>query len=212
MWQSIRQVLLETIFPPQCCQCKTLGRLLCNDCYQRLEFIPNAFQPCAEPPLDSISVACTYAGGAKALLKALKLKRVIGVAETLAWLLYETCAIPEADYIVAAPANPKNFVQRGFDPALEISRELSAHSGIPLAPLLYRINSAQEQKHLNRADRIKNLTNSLKCIRGPTKNSKKSVLLVDDVVTSGATMMECARVLKNAGFKRVFGLAVAHGY
>ncbi len=212
MWQSIRQVILETIFPPQCCHCKSLGSLLCNDCYQRLEFIPRAFQPDAEPPLDSISVACTYKGGAKSLIKALKLKRVIGIADTLGWLLHHTCAIPEVDYIVAAPANPKNHAQRGFDPAFEIARALSRQNKTPQLSLLYRTDATAEQKQLNREERMKNLTNTLVCIRGPTPIEQKSVVLVDDVVTSGATMIECARVLKNAGIKTVHGLAVAHGY
>ncbi|MBR7151480.1 MAG: ComF family protein [Clostridia bacterium] len=100
-------------------------------------------------------------------------------------------------------------LQYGTDQARELARALSRELSIPMLPLLERRpGMGRPQKHLNSAERLKNAKKTYR-VRDYDGCRAKTVLLVDDIVTSGATVAICARLLRRAGASHVFALAVA---
>lgn len=100
-------------------------------------------------------------------------------------------------------------LEYGTDQARELARALSQKLSIPVLPLLERRPGVRRpQKHLNSEQRIKNAKKTYR-VRDFQGGKGKTVLLVDDIVTSGATMAVCARLLRRAGARHVFAIAVA---
>jgi ComF family protein len=116
--------------------------------------------------------------------------------------------IKECSVIVPVPIHEARHEKRGFNQAAKIASLLSSYYGIPASSLLVKIRDTPPQHSLSRAERAKNVKDAFKPVY---KNSLrgKSVLLVDDILTTGATMRECARELKKNGAKKVYGFTLS---
>ena len=113
--------------------------------------------------------------------------------------------------VIPVPLHKRKFNQRGYNQSELIARKTAGYLGItPAADCLLKIKSTKDQARLKDGQRPENLKNAFVCSK-PWLISGKNILLVDDVFTTGATMNECARVLKEAGAKEVIGLAIARG-
>ncbi len=111
--------------------------------------------------------------------------------------------------LVPVPLNKQKLKNRGFNQAQALAETLSNNWRMPLvSDCLAKIRTTETQAKLSALERQENLKNAFACLK-PEAIQGKQVFLVDDVYTTGATMDECARVLKSAGAKRVWGLAVA---
>lgn len=124
-------------------------------------------------------------------------------------LLLEQRLLPENTVLTYVPRATAARLEYGTDQARELAAALARELSIPMLPLLERISGrGHAQKHLNSAERIKNAKKTYRVC--DCKGAKgKTVLLVDDIVTSGATMASCSRLLKRAGARRIFAVAVA---
>lgn len=114
----------------------------------------------------------------------------------------------EFDCIVPVPLHPQRRRERGFNQAEELARELARLSGRPMRQLLTRCRATETQTHFDRKQRMENLRNAFQ----PRKNAPMRdlrILLVDDVLTTGSTLDECARVLRGAGALEVRAAVVA---
>ncbi|GHT90094.1 hypothetical protein FACS1894113_5610 [Alphaproteobacteria bacterium] len=113
----------------------------------------------------------------------------------------------DADFIIPVPSFWTRTLRRGFNPADIIAIELSKNLNIPLdLKALKRIRKTEYQKNKTKVEREKNIENAFLCegnIRG------KKILLIDDVMTTGTTLNECAKALKMAGASVVVGLTIA---
>lgn len=117
--------------------------------------------------------------------------------------------VPDCDLLVPVPFRPESVRRRPFDPVTLIVRELSTVQGLPQVPLLRR-RPGKSQKSLNRAARLTNLKNALYIRPGMQASvSGARICLIDDVFTTGATVDECARVLRHSGASRVYARTVA---
>jgi ComF family protein len=112
------------------------------------------------------------------------------------------------DVIVPVPLHAARQRERGFNQAQLLAELLSARTSIPAKPWLERIRYTTTQTALDRAERIENLHNAFR-LRKKADVQALRVLLVDDVLTTGATLSECARVLKRAGAVSVYAATVA---
>lgn len=107
------------------------------------------------------------------------------------------------DFILYVPLHKKKLRERGFDQAFLIAREISKLSNIPLkADLLFKKKETPPQAALKKQVRIKNLKGAFD-VRDSSSLKGKNVLLVDDVITTGVTVNECSKVLKENGADRV---------
>lgn len=114
-------------------------------------------------------------------------------------LLYEV--FPEADLVVPVPMHRRRKRVRGFNHSELIARSVAAQVGLPMADALTRVRNTRQQARLSFSERRRNMEDAF---AANADLSGKRVLLIDDVLTSGATAIGCARALRAAGAKQVF--------
>jgi ComF family protein len=139
------------------------------------------------------------------------------LAETLSSILIEhfiktgenTNEIWQNSVLIPVPLDKNKLKIRGYNQSEELAKELSKVLQIPvISDCLIKIKSTAPQMELKKEEREKNLENAFQ-IKNPEEFSGKKVFLVDDVYTTGSTMQECAKILKNSGAKIVWGIALA---
>jgi len=154
-----------------------------------------------------------YEGVLRELIHVYKYDRVRTLARPLGDLLWSALARDESwDLITAVPLYWRRRWQRGFNQSELLARDLAHRCGIPFVPLLRRVRSTAAQAGLSNHKRRLNVAAAFVC-RGPARNREglvgKRVLLIDDVLTTGATAGACAQTLKKAGARRVGVLTLA---
>jgi len=106
------------------------------------------------------------------------------------------------DVYTWVPTSAGRLKERGFDPAEEIARHLAAKYVRPCENLLYRIRECRPQFELSRTERLKNVDGAF-AANLPSGQRSRAVLLIDDILTTGATASACAAALKSRGFQKV---------
>lgn len=181
---------------PFCPRCGREGwRTLCDECATR-----------APSALDTRAAAFAYDGVARRLVRALKYDCVLLAAEPLAVAMADHLPEGGPDALVPVPLHPLRQRQRGFNQAAVLADALSAHVGLPRMDALARLRNTSTQTALSAGQRHENVRNAFGCILPVTG---RTLVLVDDVLTTGATADACASALKAAGAKTVHLLAAA---
>jgi predicted amidophosphoribosyltransferase len=203
---EILQAVATAIVPPLCAACGRSCRpeaVVCTRCGRRL----SAAEPLlgkGPPGLDRAWSSASHDGVARDLVAALKFRRLLPVADLMAdriqWL---APAHMLSGAIVPVPPAPPRLRRRGFDPAGELAAALAERLGAPLEPCLAR-RGGRRQVGRRRAERLGQPPRVH--APGPVP---RSLLLVDDVLTTGATMTACAQALRAAGAARVVAVTFA---
>ena len=217
--------MLDLIFPVDCLGCGRQGRFLCESCETSLPRLeqpfcsicaaPGAERLChwcvaAPPAIDGIRAPYLMRGAARDLVHGLKYRNLKASAPEIARLLgdfLQPNSMP-ANVLVPVPLHSRRERERGFNQAALLTRELSRLAGMPVeSRALRRTRDTPPQVSLDSHEgRSNNIEGAFHCAPGL---EGRSVLLVDDVVTTGATMSACAGALKDAGARSVWGLALA---
>lgn len=197
------QVAAGLIAPPLCAACGRSCRadaVLCTRCSRGLA----AARPIAAGGPQGIDRAWSSAphdGVARALVAGLKFRRLLPVAEVMAermhWLVPGHLL---GGAVVAVPPARARRRRRGFDPAGELAAALAARLEVEVVPCLTRRGSGH-QVGRHRAERIRQAPRIESIAPAP-----RSVLLIDDVLTTGATLTSCAQALRSAGAHRIVAL------
>lgn len=203
---EVLQTALATIAPPLCAACGRSCRptaVLCSRCGRRLADAEPLLS--AGPPgLDRAWSSAAHEGVARSLVSALKFRQLLPVAELMAdrihWL---APAHMLSGAVVAVPPAASRLRRRGFDPAGELAGALAERIEAPLCRCLARHGSGR-QVGRRRAERLGQPPRISAAEAVPP-----SVLLVDDVLTTGATLSACARALREAGAVRVVAITFA---
>jgi len=170
------------------------------------------------PPFDAAFAPFEYAHPFDLLLTRLKFGRSLAAGRVLTELwIGEICNALENGYISAlpeamlpVPLHIERLRERGYNQALELARPLAAAFGLDLATdLLRRERATSAQTDLDAATRRRSLRGAFAIAPSATRKVPQHVALIDDVMTTGATLRECARVLKRAGVGRVDVWAIA---
>ncbi|MDQ2702885.1 MAG: ComF family protein [Pseudomonadota bacterium] len=191
---------------PRCLGCGEPGQAaqdLCPDCRAQLPWSRPAARPAA-PPLQSVLVPFVYAPPLDHWLPRFKFHRDLAAGRLLSQLMLEACAAadrPEA--LLPIPLHRARLRQRGYDQALELAWPIARALRIPLHPgLLQRArNTAPQSRQLHASERHHNLRGAFVATTDTTMPAH--VALVDDVMTTGATLHAAADALHRAGVQRV---------
>jgi ComF family protein len=218
--------LWELLFPARCIGCGIRGIALCQACRTELPYLPGglctrcvsrrgprgACRGCRRlsPELNTLRAAFAYEGAARAAVLTLKFKSGRYLAPLMGELLREQIAQQplQADVVVPVPLAPRRLRQRGFNQALLLAEQVTTSvRGVMLADALSR-SERPAQQTLAAAERLLNLEGAVTCQRAAEIRDRR-VLLVDDVVTTGATVSACAEALAVAGARRITALTFA---
>ena len=226
MKERFSDILLKLIFPPKCIFCGKLLDLkaslsICGDCYKKIEFFREGKAEWTSRNkiiggwCDKTVYACKYNGIIKYSIVKYKFFNRVHHFNTYASLLEERLKnlpeIDKIDMIISVPIHRKRMRIRGYNQSYLISRELSKKMKIPeRSELLVRIKHSDNQSHIAGNMRFSNIYGAFK-VTIPDAVKGKRILLIDDVLTTGSTVNECARVLKEAGAEYVIAAAVASG-
>jgi ComF family protein len=212
---SLIEELVNVIAPHECVLCSTEGDLLCPNCSVALLEVPGRCYRCQRPsegfrtcarcrkqtPLYSVRPATVYEGAAKVLLGRLKFERAKAAANTVARILAERCDFPAEGVITYIPTANARVRMRGYDQAAVIARSLARQTGLSCVPLLARVGH-QRQLGKQREVRKQQMHDAFRPIHAASLQ-KAQIILIDDVLTTGATCEAAARVLHEVGAARV---------
>lgn len=137
-----------------------------------------------------------YSGAARELILLLKFQKVRPAAQWLARQM-EPLVPADVDFITAVPLGRKRRQTRGFNQSELIARSLACHAGLQYRKVLRRKHETWAQAGLDRDKRWHNVEKAFRAL--PAKAGGRRILLLDDVLTTGATLNACAQVLKRAG-------------
>lgn len=233
-----REALLETLSPTRCAGCERPGALLCDDCLNKLVLIdpeesctlcgaPYGRVLCTEcrgaaSSLDRCLACALFSGALPRVIRAYKDGGERRLARVIAELLLDTAlhaqvAAPDryggilagADFITFVPATKSAYRRRGFDHMEAIARSLGAMAGVAVCDCIIKHGSSDQRK-MGREGRLATARSIYEVPDIVQKNvCGARLLLIDDVITTGATMTAAAAVLKGAGAAHVDGLAAA---
>ena len=209
--------VIELIYPMHCVICGTKADdYICPDCRENVHIIPPEYQQGFRPfrgekNVSHMHVAFDYDADTRALIHSFKYRRNEFLAPTVSSLMNR--AIPnilfleECDLIIPVPLHPYDLKRRGFNQSELLARSVAEETKIPMAAdVLVKTKITPHQASLTTEERYKNLEGAF-AVTEPEKINGLTVLLIDDVATTGTTMNECAKALLAAGAKRVNGFA-----
>lgn len=229
----------ELLFPRVCAacgnRCDRASGHLCWECFRRLPLIVGSFcEHCgrsietverhafvcsrcrqAPPAFDCARVAGHFQGPLRHLTHHLKYSHAFWLAEDLAALIHG-CVLAHfdaaaVDVVVPIPLHRKRARERGYNQAALLAHHVAQRLDRPCVPLaLARVRDTGTQTRLSSAKRSLNVKGAF-AVRTPGWVAGRTVLLVDDVMTTGATLSEAARALKQNKAWRVWAVAVARG-
>jgi ComF family protein len=203
----------ELLYPSFCAHCGRAGPRLCLGCFEELEFLPMTL-PKAQTPdsLNSITAALVYTASVHNLLHQLKYPGSPEIAFFCAELLHEHAALPAVELITWVPSHGARRRERGFNQAEVIAKHFARLRNTPARALLQKTAATGRQARLSDPTKRKeNVAGSIQPLLSTALKPPRSVLLIDDVCTTGATLGVCAAALKAVGVEQVFALTVAHG-
>jgi ComF family protein len=231
----LAQGALDTVYPPTCLACRAATDqhgALCPRCWSAMRFIERPFcerlgtpfehdlgqglispQAMADPPVfaRARAVARFEDGPARALAHRLKYSDRAELARPIArWMARAGAEVlADADLLAPVPLHPLRLWRRRFNQAAALAAEISRQTGKPcdLGAML-RVKATRSQIGLSRAQRAENVQGAFHVANGAPVRGR-NVVLVDDVLTSGATANAASRVLLRAGAKRVDVLVFA---
>jgi competence protein ComFC len=221
-------MLIDILLPSRCVGCgrpvSSRQNHLCRACAMRIPLLSDTCPVCSGLLVNGACGTCAerhwyftknvavaeYNGVAREIIHRLKFEKIRGLHLILAAFAEKKLGGHgiRADVITWVPMNSKKRWARGFNQSELIAKRLSKLTGIPGRPLLREKRKTETQRELGIRDRFINTLNRYRAVADNFIRGR-SILLVDDVFTTGATINECARQLRSAGARDVFSLTIA---
>lgn len=224
MFKSHLSAFLNILYPKNCHICSRIfdrhtaayDDNICAPCYSTMrKTVPETSQPPLSTSYERLLACYHYEGAVRELIHKFKYDSRPYLAETIAKLMRETLneagdsLFADVDCFVPIPLYPARAREREFNQSELLARILSTHHRKPCSLILRRNKNTRPQATLPEHERRKNIQGAFGLNYMPVKN--KNIALIDDVVTTTATVQEAAQTLKKAGAKKVWVLAFAKG-
>lgn len=223
---SKREYLISIFFPKHCPFCDhpmEVDRTYCEECGAKLPWVsdnllcPNCGKKnciCFDKPfLKRLYVPFFYEGIVSNAIKSLKFYNKRGYSRPLGSLLAQYIRhenpIPHFDCILPIPMTKRDIRKRGYSQSELVARFIGKELGIPVEKNhLIKIHQTEKQHQLNAAERKMNLKDAF-TVKNPEILKGKSILLCDDVMTTGTTLQEAAKTLRDAGISDISAAVIA---
>ncbi|MBI5097926.1 MAG: ComF family protein [Nitrospirae bacterium] len=224
---------LNILFPETCPVCQNPATdhktaPICSDCWQSVSPYEGPIcQKCGKPLVSDVSTTCgecledepafsyarsfgLYEGVLKKAISLLKFYGIKRLSKPLSDIILRI-DMPRVDAVIPVPLHEKRLRQREFNQSALLAKYLAESLGIAvLLNCLIKIRDTAPQVGLSSKDRRKNIKKAFE-IRRTEMIEGKNIILIDDVVTTGATVRECSNVLKKAGVENIYVITLAHG-
>jgi len=221
---------LDFVFPGYCYICNfslsNPDKYLCSSCLEKLPPLPASFCPVCKTFLNDLpnSHNCqshlhsayslwAYAEGVETLIHKFKYEGRVGLGKRLGRLLAQQLSTQsywaEIETIIPVPLHPSRKRERGYNQAEVLALALAECTHLEqVSNALKRCRNTKDQTRLSAAQRKENVKDAFKVSEG-IDFSKMTIMLVDDVITTGATLNECAKTLKQRGAKEIYACTLA---
>ena len=221
---------IAAIFPKFCVSCKNPGSLLCEQCLHKVQFIYDQCCPVCQHPsigglthprckspwgMDGLVSITYYRGPVRTLIRQLKYAGATVTSELIEQLIaeyqkHETITLPPA-IVTPIPLDRQTLKNRGFNQSEAVAHILSQQLGYPcVSNILQRQHKLISQTKLSKDERRQNMQGAFSLIPDTSQAIKDcTIIVVDDVFTTGATLREPTKVLKRAGAAKVYGFTFA---
>jgi ComF family protein len=219
--------LLDLLYPPRCVNCQKVGGALCSNCISTIQPVPRPICTHCGAPLSSARAACSecrdyplhitrirslawHEGAIRETIHALKYARRRDAAVPLAQMLAGSLVQSKIsfDLITNVPLHESRLRERGYDQSALLAEHTASLARSVYMPTLQRTRATADQIGLNGQARRANVRGAFVATRNNTIQGK-TLILIDDVCTTGATLDACAAALFDTGAARVYGLTVA---
>ena len=216
---------LDLVLPPSCTGCGRDGQFVCSTCESSLSRLERPYcarcarpgyerlcEWCAasSPAFDGVRAPYLFEDATRRIVYSLKYSNIRASAPDLGRLMAEYMASNpiSGDVLVPVPLHRRRERERGYNQSELLTQELGKRTGLAVeAGLVRRVRDTPPQVSIeNYEERTGNIEGAFEC---PSPLSGESLVLIDDVVTTGSTMSACAAALKAAGALSVWGLALA---
>lgn len=218
-WARVGEGLIDVVYPKRCAGCGARGDWVCPLCFEDLPLfaepwcarcgIPHNVGPCLCPdiPADigNTRAVGPYAGWLRSAIIALKYEEEPARAAHLGDLLAATLDTFGRDVVVSpVPLHPQREHERGYNQSFLVARQAGRSLDLPVLPLLRRTRATARQVGLDAAGRRVNVVGAFEADAEVIAQRRAThVVLVDDVMTTGATLEACAAALRAAGVERI---------
>lgn len=233
LFSNIKEIIFDTLFPKFCENCGREGTYLCEDCFYLIDIFETCYCPYCQIPkatkdgetcksckrkryLDGLFSAASYQNPIiKKMIIDFKYGFVKDISQSLSFLIIAHLIkldrlLKFKNYIIIpVPLSNKKLRQRGFNQSEIIAEDLVSILKSPInTKTLIKIKHTKNQADLEKLERGTNLKSAF-LVKNPETIANQNILLIDDVMTTGATLEECAKTLKLAGAKKVWAIVIA---
>lgn len=219
---NVLEKIIGVIAVPTCVNCEYEGFMLCQDCKDLIELLPRICYRCGAldkrgicpkckplTRLNGVFLACIYKGSAQKLVRELKYKHSRITANPIAEIMLERLPKLEQNWVVVAvPSATKRIRERSFDHSELIAQKYAKLAGHKFISPLSRIGQSR-QVGAKRIDRMNQLCHAF-WVNSPALVKGKNIIVIDDVITTGASVSAIASTLKKSGAKKVVAMSFAH--
>lgn len=213
---KIKSFLLDIFFPSFCAGCKKEGWFLCENCKQKIELLKTPSHFPEKAKIKKFYCAAEYRQKIlKELIHNFKYKKIAQIKNEIGELVVKylesvNFESSKEQILVPVPLHKKRLSDRGFNQSELIAKELGKHFNIPvynniISRKKYTKHQTLEQKRKERKENLKDAFST----RPNISLKNKEVILVDDVITTGATLKECAKTLAKTNPKKITAIVVA---
>lgn len=207
---GIVERLLCLLFPSRCLLCDKItaaGAAFCDDCVDLCPSVPIVRNLTSGNREFTVLSALPYRDGFRETLHSYKFQGERACAAPIGRLMAEFLSKADGfDCVTWVAMSKKKKRLRGYDQSELLARSVARTLGLPCLRLIEKVRETDTQHELPREQRITNIKNAY---RADASAAGRSVILIDDIVTTGSTICECAEALYRAGAKEVLGLCAA---